>query len=499
MTCQYNYGFPYVPLTSSLREMDPDLVYFSGDQIYEANGGYGIVRFPADRAILNYLGKWYMFGWAFSKLMDDRPTICTPDDHDVFQGNLWGDGGKLLTREQWDSKQDCIAGFVEPVEMVNVVMKVNCSHLPDPYDPTPMKNNIQVFYTDLLYGGVGFAIVGDRVFKSGPEQAAFWEGRLDHLTEPLEDPSILDKPGLKLLGDRQMDFLEHWVRDWKGARMKVLLSQTLFTYATTHSGDDSSYVVGDLDSGGWPKSGRDAAISLMRKAFVFHICGDQHLPLLIQYGIDECRDAGWAFCTPAITVGYQRYFLPDRLGWPVVDRPAHGYPNTGCYRDGFGNLNYVYAVGNPDALNRNENRYKQADLRSSGFGIIRFDLNTRDITVEAYRFLSKTSGGEHMQFPGWPHTINQLDNYGRKAVAYLPGLDIQGMEDPVIEVTNENTGQLEYIIRIKGNSFKPKVFSLDPYKVRIGDPDKDNWQTFGSLKPKSEDAAAEADKMIVAF
>jgi hypothetical protein len=440
-----------------------------------------------------------MFGWAFGKLMEVRPTICIHDDHEVFQGNLWGDGGKLLTLEQWNSTRDCLAGFVEPVEMVNVVMKTNSSHLPDPYDSTPMENDIQVYYTDLVYGGVSFAIVGDRVFKSGPEQVAFWEGRLDHLKEPLKDLSVLDKPGLTFLGDRQMDFLNHWIRDWQGASMKVLLSQTVFSYATSHSGNDSSYLEGDLDSGGWPKRGRDAALDLMRKAFAFHICGDQHLPLLLQYGIEGYRDAGWVFCTPAIAVGYQRYFQPDLLGWPVLDRPAHGHPNTGKYRSGLGNLNYVYAVGNPDKLNRHENRYKQADLKSSGYGIIRFNLATRDITSEAYRFLSKTEDGGYLQFPGWPHTINQLDNYGREPVAYLPPLEVQGMEDPVIEVTNEANGELEYILRIKGNRFTPKVFSMNPYSIRIGDPEKDQWQTIENVKPLPSTESDEAETMKVVF
>ncbi|MCK4856024.1 MAG: hypothetical protein KAT31_17215, partial [Bacteroidales bacterium] len=224
-------------------------------------------------------------------------------------------------------------------------------------------------------------------------------------------------------------------------------------------------------------------IGLMRKAFTFHICGDQHLSSLIHYGIKDYRDAGWAFCTPATAVGYQRYFLPDKLGWPVVDRPSHGNPNTGRYQDGLGNLNYVYAVGNPDEINRHENRYKQADLRSSGYGIVRFNLSSRDITAESYRFLSKTDEGGYLQFPGWPHTINQLDNYGMEPVAYLPPLDIQGMEDPVIEITNEVTGEMEYILRIKGNSFKPMVFSMDPHTVRIGDPDKDMWKTIQGLQP----------------
>lgn len=499
LTCQYHYGFPYRPLVESLKEKNPDILYFSGDQLYEGNGGYGIIRYPADRAILNYLGKWYMFGWAFAKLMDDRPTICIHDDHEVFQGNLWGDGGKLLTEAQWNSKRDCISGFVEPVEMVNVVMKTNSTHLPDPVDPTPMENGIQVYYTDLIYGGVSFAILGDRVFKSGPEQVATWEGRLDHLKEPLNDPSSLDKPGLTLLGDRQMKFLDQWVRDWKDASMKVLLSQTIFTYASTHSGNDSSYLEGDLDSGGWPKRGRDEAIGLMRKAFAFHICGDQHLPSLIQYGIDDYRDAGWVFCTPAIAVGYQRYFTPDKLGWPVVDRPIHGNPNTGNYKDGFGNLNHIYAVGNPDEINRHENRYTQADLKSSGYGIIRFNLNSRKITAEAYRFLSKSVEGGYKQFPGWPHTINQLDNYGREPVAYLPTVEIQGIKDAVVEVTNQVTGEIEYILRIKGNSFNPMAFSMDLHCIRIGEPENDQWKTIEDVTPIPTTGSTETGKIKVEF
>ncbi len=94
MTGQNHVGYPYSPVVENLKKLNPDLLYFSGDQIYESNGGYGIIRRPADRSILNYLGKYYMFGWAFGDLMRDRPTICTPDDHEVYQGNLWGEGGK---------------------------------------------------------------------------------------------------------------------------------------------------------------------------------------------------------------------------------------------------------------------------------------------------------------------------------------------------------------------------------------------------------------------
>jgi alkaline phosphatase D len=96
LTCQMHYGFPYQPLVKNLKALDPDVLYFSGDQLYEQNGHYGVIREPADRAILNYLRKWYMFGWAFGDVMRDRPTIVLPDDHDVYHGNLWGEGGREM-------------------------------------------------------------------------------------------------------------------------------------------------------------------------------------------------------------------------------------------------------------------------------------------------------------------------------------------------------------------------------------------------------------------
>ena len=96
LTCQNHYGFPYEPVANNIVKLDPDLIYFSGDQLYESHGGYGLIREPAEPAILNYLRKYYMFGWAFRDAMRDRPTICIADDHDVFQGNIWGEGGKAM-------------------------------------------------------------------------------------------------------------------------------------------------------------------------------------------------------------------------------------------------------------------------------------------------------------------------------------------------------------------------------------------------------------------
>jgi hypothetical protein len=385
LTCQEWMGFPYLPLVKNLTAQNPDILYFSGDQLYEGNGGYPIKRKPIDASILSYLGKWYMFGWTFGDIMRDRPTICTPDDHDVFHGNLWGDSGSKI--EEWRDSGDQ-EGFAQTSQMVNTVNRTQCAHLPDPFDPIPIKHGMSVWYTTLNYGRVSFAIISDRIFKSGPERVATWEGRKDHILAPLKDPKSIEKPGLQFLGERQEKFLENWINDWDDVDMKVLLSQTVFANSATHHGTFDGYLYGDMDSGGWPKSARDKALKILRKAFAFQIAGDQHLPSLQQYGIDEYRDGSWCYCTPAISVGYQRWFRPDELGVPIKGRPDHQLPNTGHYEDAFGNFNFIYAVGNPGKLKQAPDRYKIAQLKASGYGIVAFDQEQRTIFCDAIRFLA---------------------------------------------------------------------------------------------------------------
>ena len=482
MTCQFHTGFPYTPVVRNLGLKNPDILYFSGDQIYEQNGGYPIKREPEDMAILSYLGKWYMFGWAFGDIMRDIPTICTPDDHDVFQGNLWGGGG--IARPSGTAGSDDLMGFTQTVGMVNVVNTTQCAHLPDPFDPAPIEQGMKVWYTSLNYGRVSFAIVSDRIFKSGPNLVADWEGRKDHLKEPLKDASVIDRPEMVLLGERQELFLDSWIRDWKGADMKILLSQTPFANAATHHGQQDGYLFGDLDSGGWPKKARDRALRILRKGFTFHITGDQHLPSLVQYGIDDFRDAGWCYCTPAIAVGYSRWFRPDELNISVNNRPGHKLPNTGEYTDAFGNMNYVYAISNPGNFAGIADRYKFQQEKSAGLGFVVFDNGNRTITMESWRFLADVSKPDsESQHHGWPLTIRQTDNYGREPVAFLPTLKISGDPDPVVEIINQTTGELEYILRIKGNEFIPKVFSNDKFIVRISYPEKDLVKEFIDIIP----------------
>lgn len=412
LTCQNDYAFPYEPVARNVARLQPDLVFFSGDQIYESHGGFGIIREPAGPAILNYLRKFYQFGWAFREVMRDSPTLCLPDDHDVFQGNIWGEGGAPMTQLAADRGASSVGGYAEPARMVNVVHRTNVSHHPDPHDPTPSLQGISVYYGELVYGGVGFAILADRQWKSGPARVRTDGPRADHVVSRDFDTGKLDVPGLRLLGERQEEFLGRWARDWRGHSLKAVLSQTVFAAVATHHGARDSYLKADLDSGAWPQTPRNRAIDLLRPAMALHINGDQHLTSLVQYGVGRQRDGSWSFCTPAIAAGYPRWWRPDDVGMPHARRPRHGLAHTGEYLDGFGNKVYVYAVGNPE-VGQATHRYERAHEKGSGFGFILFDPARKTYTLESYRFLiDATDGKPSNQFPGWPVTIQQAENRG---------------------------------------------------------------------------------------
>jgi hypothetical protein len=480
-------GFPNELIVRNVAILNPDVLFFSGDQIYENVGGYGIHRAPVELAALNYLRKIYLWGWAFRDLMRDRPTLVLPDDHDVYQPNIWGEGGK-----------DCggIAnhdrgGYAMPPAWVNAVQRTQTAHHPDPFDPTPIAQGITVCYGDMLYGRISFAILEDRKFKSGPAgQVNTWPGRPDHVKDPKFDPKSVDRPGLELLGARQLKFLRHWAADWKGADLKIAVSQTIFCNLANYHGPQQEYLVADLDSNGWPQSGRRQALIELRKGFAFHYAGDQHLASIVHHGIDTWGDAGYSFCVPSIAAGYPRSWLPDKEGKPVRNRPAHGLPNTGDYLDGLGNYVTVHAVGNPAAKNR-PGRINTLHDKASGFGIVRLNKVEGTITMECYRLqidAKNLKPGD--QFPGWPKTIHFTENDGRKPAAYLPDLRVRGLTNPVVQVVDEKTGEIVYTLRVRGSQFtRPKVFDKQAtYTVHIGDPDQGRMKTVKGVKPLADGA-----------
>ena len=415
LTCQKDYGFPYKPVADNLLATDPDLIYFSGDQLYENHGGYGLIREPEGPSILNYLRKFYMHGWSFREAMRDRPTLCIPDDHDVFHGNIWGEGGKAMVTGAKSTSSN--VGYRQSARMVNAVHITNAAHHPDFYDTTPVKQNISVYYGDMVYGDVSFAIIADRQWKSGPHRVDTGGGRQDHIHDKDFDSSKVDKPGLILLGERQEKFLAAWAKDWRGHSMKVVLSQTVFAGMATHHGKYDGYLKADLDSGGWPQTARNRAIDILRPAMPLHVNGDQHLASLVQYGVEEQRDSNWSFCTPAIAAGYPRWWRSDEVGIPHAKRPKHGLANTGEMTDGLDNKVYVYAVGDPIVPEKGVDRYTVAHQKGSGFGLVHIDTAAKTYEIHAFRFkVDAANPKPGDEFPGWPVTIHQSENRGENRV-----------------------------------------------------------------------------------
>ena len=205
----------------------------------------------------------------------------------------------------------------------------------------------------------------------------------------------------------------------------------------------------------------------MRKCFAFHINGDTHLGTIFQYGVNEWNDAGYTFTVPSIANLYMRWWDPDMPG----RNRQPGMPEyTGEYLDGFGNKITCWAVANPsfaaDPVEQQDDKV-QLTTRSAGFGIVRFNKPAREIAMECWpRNVDITSPGAK-QYAGWPKTIKMEDNYNRQAVAYLPRLQIKSMTDPVVQVVHELDDEIVYTLRIKGQTFRPKVFCKGSYTIHI--------------------------------
>lgn len=475
--------YPHADIVKNVRTHQPDVLFFSGDQVYE---GDSPTFADKERYELDYLYKWYLYCLAYRDLTKDIPTISIPDDHDVYQGNIWGQGGRAT---DVDNK----GGYVHPAWFAQMVERTQCSNLPDPYDPTPIEQNIGVYYTSMTYGGIGFAVLEDRKFKSGCADNPFiTKGRPDHVVDPKFDIRKIDLPGKKLLGDRQLTFLNDWATDWKGQDMKIALSQTIFANMATHHGAGLFRLIADLDANGWPQTGRNKAVGALRKSFAFHLAGDQHLASIEHHGIDEWGDAIYSFCVPSIANFYPRVWWPDNIG---LDRPEGAPQNMGKHKDGFGNLVTVYAVTNPTGFTGISTNREPLALHDNmpGYGIVKMNKKDRTIRMECWPRYADPQ--KDAQYEGWPKTISQFDNYGRKAKAYLPTISVEGIENPVIEIEDEKTGELVYCVRMKGNEFKPKVFEQGSYKITLKDTNRDIDKVFEGVLPiKNQD-----EKLIVRF
>jgi hypothetical protein len=362
---------------------------------------------------------------------------------------------------------------------VNMVQRTQTAHLPDPADPGPVKQGIKVYFTDLTYGRVSFAVLEDRKFKTGPQGILPDDvvDRADHVTDPDWNPEIADVERAQLLGERQLDFLEDWAADWSNADMKMALSQTVFANAATHHGGNQKYLVADLDSNGWPQTGRKRAVRRLRKAYAFHLCGDQHLATLIHHGVENWGDANWSLAVPSVANLYMRAWRPKEPGIPVgPDMP----PYLGKFYDPFNHPITVWATTNPG-----ETGQDPAWLfdKKPGWGMVKMHKEKQEITVECWPRWADPTGPDSAQYFGWPKTIPMQDNYGREPEGYLPTIEVKGMKDPVVQVIHEGRDEIVYTRRLKGTSFRPGVFSPGAYTVRVGSQADNNMKSLTGLSP----------------
>ena len=132
--------------------------------------------------------------------------------------------------------------------------------------------------------------------------------------------------------------------------------------------------------------------------------------------------------------------------------------------------------------------------RAPGYGIIKFDRETRETTFECWPRGVDPSQPDAKQFAGWPRTVGQLDNYDRTAAALLPRLHVSGALSPVVQIVDESTNEIVYTVRIHGDTFQPRVFQPGRYTIRVGELGTPQWKVFIDVEAtKTNDTALDVE------
>lgn len=388
LSCHKGIGWPWKEAIAELISHDPDLVIFTGDQIYEND--YGSPMFRAQtkaevpKGMKNYLEKWRKFGEAFRELMRNRPTIMITDDHDVFANDLWGNGGVRMKGSR------TTGGYPTHPDWVNAAEFTQTGNLPDAVNPGPHGDGVAAYYTALEYGGARFAILEDRKFKSPPSEViskAIVPGgtggnsKIEVVKDPDFDCRTLDRHDLQLLGKEQEAFLKSWAADLKDSGdLGAIVSSSPWAHIAMYAPTSA-----DLDSNAWPQSGRNRALKAIGDAPVVMFHGDVHLGTLGRHGVERFNDGPVTYSFPSFSSRASRHWQPIEEG----RNRAPGAPaNTGEFHDRFGNKITVYGAGN--------------DL--NGYGIILFDRDKREVQLQ-FHPMNEERKPIKAKVPGWPHTV----------------------------------------------------------------------------------------------
>jgi hypothetical protein len=149
---------------------------------------------------------------------------------------------------------------------------------------------------------------------------------------------------------------------------------------------------------GGPQTGRNKALKEIRKAWAPHLCGDQHLAVVVQHGIDNHRDGPFAFTSPAIVNSiYGRWWHPlgDKPGkLPIPNSPL---PGPGIMKTGL----EIKSPCMPTPTRR-----QTAGMSKTGQTVLAsldFNKKNRTITYECWPRFGDVSRGKEGSVPRLAH------------------------------------------------------------------------------------------------
>ncbi|MBA7646754.1 hypothetical protein ES703_54520 [subsurface metagenome] len=61
-------------------------------------------------------------------------------------------------------------------------------------------------------------------------------------------------------------------------------------------------------------------------------------------------------------------------------------------------------------------------------------------------------------------------------------IKVSGQTCPVVQVIDEENGEIIYALRIKGTSFRPKVFKAGAYTIKVGEPGTERMKTLKGVQ-----------------
>jgi alkaline phosphatase D len=172
--------------------------------------------------------------------------------------------------------------------------------------------------------------------------------------------------------------------------------------------DDAGRPIPDHDANGYPRTGRDRALRLLRQARALVLSGDQHLATLVRHGLDTFTDGVVQFTGPAGGTDTHRWFEPAN---PLPH--AGAAPHTGDFVDAFGNKVRVLAVANAKISRREYGKLRKASghafadrrLKSEGYGLVRVDRKAREFVLECWPWDADPAAPGARQFEGWPYRL----------------------------------------------------------------------------------------------